>query len=638
MFLVVILFCLPVLLLSDMVSTHGNGSSTTSLVSMPSLDVQATVHEDGTIDVLETFEMTFLQKGLTEVVRFVPYVSYEYRDIDGKVEKNVRYAKIKDATGTGGAFTIYVDEITGYLTFGIKSSTFFAKDETRAFKISYTFDLGKDLNKRFDDVYFNLVGTNSTCDINNVTYSVTFDDISKANDIKIYSGKSGSTDTLSFSVDGNTISGSVSKLLSGEGITLRAIFDDGYLKTAKVKINGYQIASIVLCFLGILIAVFCFVKFRQKKDYPRPVELVPFDGLDPFVADYMENEKISTKTISASVICLANLGYLKIEQKEKDQIILHKTEKSIADEKNVGLRGVYNALFLNGKNAVQISELGIVFAQSVTALRSAEKEKQKAKLYDSKRTKTYGLLNLAYVVLLILAVVFSTLSQREFFGFTTGIFAFVNFLTGVFALYSVFLMVFKSKNLWIYNLISSGLFVVFMSIAYSRHNLSTIDPYCICLVSLLILSVLPCFINVTLKYSASGIVTKGRVEGFKNYIKTCEVEQLKMFAKENPTYYFDVLPYAYVFGLSDVWMEKFKGIEVSVPEWIYSDSGVFFDFFMFNSMFGNFNSRFEKTFNLSNVLSGVSGTFRSSGGGGSRGFGGGGFSGGGSGGGGFGAR
>lgn len=638
MFLVVVLFCLPILLLSDIVSTHSDGSSASSSVSMPGLDIEATVHEDGTIDVLESFEMTFLQKGLTEVVRFIPYVSYEYRDIDGKVEKKVRYAKIKDATGSGGAFSIYVDEITGYLTFGIKASTVFSKGETRMFQISYTFDLGKDKNKGFDDIYFNLVGTNSTCDIHNVTYSVTFDDISKTNDIKIYFGESGSTDTQEYFVDGNRIYGSVSKLSPGEGLTLRAVFDDGYLKTAKAKINGYQIASIVICLAGVLVAVLCFVKFRQKKDYPKPVELVPFDGLDPFVADYMANEKISTKTISASVICLANLGYLKIEQNKENKIVLHKTEKSIADEKNAGLRGVYNALFLQNKDKVDISGLGLVFAQSVTALRSAEKEKQKTKLYDSKRTKVYGWLNLSYVVLFILAVVFSFFSQREFFGFTTGIFAFVNFLTGVFAFYSLILLLFKPKNLWIYNLVSSVLFITFMSIAYVRYDLATIDPYCICLVSLLILSALPCFVNITLKYSSSGMVTKGRVEGFKNYIKMCEVEQLKMFAEENPTYYFDVLPYAYIFDLSDVWMEKFKGIEVSVPEWIYSDSDVIFDVIMFNAIFRNFHSGFERSFNISKMISSVSGSFKSSGGGGGHGFGGGGFSGGGSGGGGFGAR
>lgn len=637
--LAIIAFCFPVVLVSDMVSTKSEGSFEPK-ISMPSLDVKAVVNQDGTIDVSETFEMKFLKDGLTEAIRYVPYVCYQYRDIDGKVEKSVCYAKIKDASGTGGKFTIYVDEITGYLTFGLKDSGGFKKGETRTFSISYSYDIGKDRNKNFDDVYFNLVGTNSNCTISNVSFEVEFPDISKAKDIKVYKGEAGENKTQDFTISENTISGSFAELNVGEGVTFRAVFADGYLKTPKAKINGYQIGSILICVAGIAIAVVCFLIFRQKNNIPKPVELVPFDGLDPFVADYMANDEISTKTISASVIVLANKGYVKIEQKEKDEIVLHKTQKDIKKEKNSSLRGVYDALFKFEEESVKLSSLGETFYSMISSINSSERVKQKTNLYSQEKSKIHGILKIAYVLLCVLSVVFMCCSQKVYFGHETAVFILINFMFVVFMFFAIVLLFFKPKKLWILNLIYSILFVVLMSIVYGKKELAIIDPYCVCLVSTFIISALPCFINVVPKYSDSGKVTKGRVLGFKNYIKMCEVEQIKMFANENPNYYFDVLPYAYVFGLSDVWIEKFKSIEVEMPEWVYSDSDVLFDMLMFNTMFRNVNMGISKSINKGMINMISNSTFKSGGSGGHSGggFSGGGFSGGGSGGGGFGAR
>ena len=149
------------------------------------------------------------------------------------------------------------------------------------------------------------------------------------------------------------------------------------------------------------------------------------------------------------------------------------------------------------------------------------------------------------------------------------------------------------------------------------------------------------------KYSAVGAKQKGETLGFKNFIELCEVDQIKTFAEENPSYYFDVLPYAYVFNLSNVWIKKFENINLTTPDWITTETGTITDYVMFNMVYNNFAARTMTTTRELNVRriqaqyasSGSSSHGRSSGGGRSGGsFGGGGFSGGGRGGGGFGAR
>ena len=42
----------------------------------------------------------------------------------------------------------------------------------------------------------------------------------------------------------------------------------------------------------------------------------------------------------------------------------------------------------------------------------------------------------------------------------------------------------------------------------------------------------------------------GRVLGFRKTLIITEESRLKMLLKDNPSYFYDVLPYAYVFGIT----------------------------------------------------------------------------------------
>ena len=44
---------------------------------------------------------------------------------------------------------------------------------------------------------------------------------------------------------------------------------------------------------------------------------------------------------------------------------------------------------------------------------------------------------------------------------------------------------------------------------------------------------------------------QGKILGFKDFIEAAELEKLKLLVDENPEYFYDIMPYAYVMGLSD---------------------------------------------------------------------------------------
>ncbi|MGN0805616.1 MAG: hypothetical protein ACI4MC_01135 [Candidatus Coproplasma sp.] len=90
---------------------------------------------------------------------------------------------------------------------------------------------------------------------------------------------------------------------------------------------------------------------------------------------------------------------------------------------------------------------------------------------------------------------------------------------------------------------------------------------------------------------------------------------------------YKVLPYAQVLGVSDVWEDKFKSININPPSWVvgYSGFGVF-DLIIFTQVMRTMNRNMVNTMTARPAPSsgGLSGGFGGFGGGGGGGHGGGG--------------
>ena len=50
---------------------------------------------------------------------------------------------------------------------------------------------------------------------------------------------------------------------------------------------------------------------------------------------------------------------------------------------------------------------------------------------------------------------------------------------------------------------------------------------------------------------------------------------------QDPTYFYDILPYTYVLGVSDTWIKKFETISLQAPSWY--DSPDAFDMITFGA-------------------------------------------------------
>ena len=105
--------------------------------------------------------------------------------------------------------------------------------------------------------------------------------------------------------------------------------------------------------------------------------------------------------------------------------------------------------------------------------------------------------------------------------------------------------------------------------------------YLICyIIGLLCIGVMILVIKYLPKRTKYGNEMLGKLKGFKNFLETVEKEKLESLVMDNPNYFYDILPYTYVLGVSDKWIKKFESISLQAPSWY--DSSNSFDISSFN--------------------------------------------------------
>ena len=69
-----------------------------------------------------------------------------------------------------------------------------------------------------------------------------------------------------------------------------------------------------------------------------------------------------------------------------------------------------------------------------------------------------------------------------------------------------------------------------------------------------------------------GALLNEELLGFREFIDRAEEDRIRRMAKEDPTLFDRVLPYALVFGLEDKWADAFREMYTEPPNWYHSPS------------------------------------------------------------------
>lgn len=411
--------------------------------------------------------------------------------------------------------------------------------------IKYRYNIGWDRDSNFDEVYYNLIGNDWDTDIKKVEFKIELPKKFDANRVNFTVGPYGSRDTegVKWKVDGNTIVGYTTVTLKPkESVTIALPLPEGYFNFTEEKIIYFIFKGVLyLIYLIIpLIAIGLLKKYRDKESVIQTVEFYPPDGLTPTEVGYYIDGIIHSKDLTSLIFYWANMGYLKINELKKSEIFTSgefeiEFLKERLDSKKDFEKYMYNALsaYKNSENRVNIRDLRNKFYKHIdkaAEILEIDLIMNKKTLYSSKSLRAGNTMRTS-----ILFIAAASFGYFYYFGITQGVSTLITVICGM--------------------------------------------------VSALVTLAISGKIKSKTEY---GMEIYGRILGFKRFLETAEKRKLEMLLEENPSYFYNILPYTIVLGVSDIWADKFKDLVVEPPQW-YGGSSVG-DAFVLGMFMGSFNN------------------------------------------------
>ncbi len=574
-------------------------------------DVSIDVKENNILEITESIKANF-KEPRHGIIRKIPLRNTVKRN-DGSVTKNS--ARLTDLS-VSEEYEVSNDSGYRVIKIGEENQTITGIHD---YVMKYSYNLGKDSSKDFDELYFNIIGDEWDTEINNVTFTINMPKEFDVSKLGFSSGKYGTvgSNDVEYTVEGNKIVGSLKKKLDREeALTVRCELPEGYFVNAGIKLPLLFPLMFIVPLVAAILAYFMWSKYGRDDVVVETVEFYPPNGCNSAETAYFYKTSVTDKDANSLLIYLASKGYLKIVEIDKNNYKIIKLKEYDGNNSN-------EKLFMDGlfksKNEVTKDDLYNKFYKTIEKIKlNIDNYKNKALIYDSKASSMRVYAVLLAVLSLIVTVSIPTFDYGVFSDVFVAIFcgAMLVLILAV-ELYSPIHVAIKIIAV-IPTIIIGAFMVSDLPIYYaaSANNLTLIA-----IIFGLVMTLVVCFfVRYMSKRTPYGNEMYGRVKGFRNFLVSAEKDKLEALVNDDPTYFYSILPFTYVLGVSDKWIKKFEGMTLVEPEWYESNSP-----FSINHFNLFLSSTMDST--VDRVVETSSGT--SSGG-----FSGGGFSGGGSGGGG----
>ncbi len=560
------------------------------------------------------------------IVRFIPK-SLQFNEKSGTKRYRIGISELN----TYG-MTYFTEEETDYLSVYLGDRNQYVTGGIVEYKISYLYDIGELGFEDFELFYFNIVGNEWDAKMERVDFQVNFPKpVDFTNEPpQAYRGMRGSTSQkeVDISFSGNTISGSTQNLSPYEGVTVLQILPKGYFVGARNDVGG-ELPIVFGAAAILLAALLCFWFFGRDNKLIPVVSFYPPQGLDSASVGYVADEAADSKDLTSLLIYWANMGIMSINQPSKKDFVFEKTGE-LSPDAPAYQRTMWEGLF-DSRDRVELNDLKNTFYTTVNAAKNALTSYfsvEERRLYYKQSTFLKGLFTFltagatfgfgyycGYMVEGSSDAVFSAILPTVA---VVAVMGFFNRMVSQWNTMSIVKKFFRAFWFVIVMVVVFGLFYIFVAD-------DPITPLYAILIILCIMftGILAVFMK---KRTKQGYNWNCEILGLRNFIKMAELDRIKLLCQENPNYFYSVLPYAYVLGLTDVWAKNFEGIAIEPPTWYYG-SGDVFSLMLFTSVINRSLHSFTAAA-VSAPSSGGSGGFSVGGGG----FSGGGFGGGGGGG------
>lgn len=552
-----------------------------------SYNVDIIVNENNTYDIEETIDAYF-NISKHGIFRTIPLSNTVVR-LDGTTEKNqakISNVKVNDKYTTSRE--------NGNYKIKIGSSNITLTGEKK-YQISYNYNIGKDKNKNYDELYFNIIGSAWDTVIGNISFKITMPKAFDKTKLGFSSGSIGSTDSsnITYTVEGNIITGVYHGVLEpGNSLTVRLELPDGYFINAGYQANLYTYLFFIVPVVCLLITLLIWFIFGKDDKVTETVEFYPPEGFNSLEIGYLYKGTADSKDVTSLLIYLANKGYIKIIEKDSKVLFSDVHDFKIVklkeyDGDNYSEQQFLEGLFKYSSNSKSLGEdnkyenlptitqnnLSNRFYKTMNKILGQINSKEnKKQIFESSSSFKTIMPILMIILSLVTILTIPTLEYADFDELA---------MTLVISLfYTPFYAVGLSKTIpRAFRFVWLGFTIFHSSIFFSTLPIGTAlrDDYLLLLG--FILGIICILGMITLlkampKRTKYGNEILGKIKGFKTFLETAEKNNINALVMQEPSYFYDILPYAYVLGVSDKWISKFEAINMQEPDW-YSSSSTF---------------------------------------------------------------
>lgn len=545
---------------------------------------------DVDIEVSENHVMSFDEKIVVDffephhgIYRYIPIQKKFYDIADIRVQGG-DYDEDYEFTGEN-EYGTYGNEI---LKIGDPYQTFTGE---KAYRITYDLECTKDDDQEYDWMSVDLLPTGWQTPIKTSTVKMTMPKDVDWSTFSLYTGTAGEQlnvleDKEHFKVefgdDNRTLTIKAKNLPQGYGVTLQATLPEGYWRGVTSRSWMGFLAFLIPAVLALLMLTLWVANGRDPT-VVKPVEFYPPDNITPAEVGYIVDGSVDNKDLSCMIIYFASKGYLEIREKKKGSKKYELVKKcDIPDTEPIFAVRLFGGLFPYEKAAEgqeQVADLDNLpsgFGDAVSVARDElqgmyDSGKKKMFTSRSKIARSWG----AFICSLILP---SAITIANFVNYKTlGLFGaslpFILVLIGTALISSSYDRRHSSARVKSVGKFMGGLVVcaiaAFITVAlcmaaYSDRRMIGILVGLVATGSLGVAIFFQVYMWARTKENA---LIYGKVLGFRNFIATAEHQRLVALSEENPEYYYSIMPYAMVMGMSVAWAKKFENLKVPQPEW-----------------------------------------------------------------------
>lgn len=537
-------------------------------------NVHVTVGENNVLDITEEIKVDFLTTR-HGIYRYIPYILEFDRTVGGeRIQKRMR-AAITDIEVEGEPYTVETEGSNELIIIGDEDQYVFGE---KTYTISYKMKIYDDEISQADFFLLNLAPVDWEGDIEKFTAQVDFQKpLPEDAEMKFYVGEYGSiwaegaTAAMSQERDSLYVE-SLRPLGPRETVTLDITLPEGYFQNELTTDWAIPAALIAAALIAALAIALYFIFGRDEEVVP-VINFKAPSGLTSAEIGYIIDGHTDQKDIISLIIYWAGKGYLEIHQDGKDFIFIKRMDLPRSAKRFESV--MFDGLFKTG-NEVSSKSLKNVFYETIQNA-TLEVEKYFHIIPENRiYTKASTAARIISLILCGLPLALVSLACLFDAGATVGTMIVVPiviwFVSAIMCAFNIGVWDKKHTDTKA-NFVSKSIALGVATVVLALGAAIGVGAYCGAWVPLASAAAATlasiAFAVPTNKRTKQNTRLLGEILGFKQFIEHAELDRLKALVEEDPQYFYDVIPYAYVLGLSDKWAKKFESIAIEPPHWYY---------------------------------------------------------------------